>query len=219
MLIGLCSPTISTVIGKSICSGEIVHRASCETVEVVVVVEASHLQTVDESAVIKYLAPIPAVTPYAAPETAIQHVVPASAVTYTSLAPVTEYVAPTTDATIDETDDTFAAPAPVVQYVALAPADTDTTKESMTVYVAPAPAVYHATPAPRIEFASPVIEYSPLTPSVTCFTPSPQLLLAYTMGAPASTCIGHVLPKRVFARRGEARRNNILQTSLSTATW
>ena len=40
----------------------------------------SHLQTVDESPVIKYLAPIRAVTPNAAPETAIQHVVPASAV-------------------------------------------------------------------------------------------------------------------------------------------
>ena len=86
-----------------------------------------HLQTMDES----YLAPIPAVAPCAAPETAIQHVVPAPAVTYTSPAPVIEHVAPTPP------EDTFAAPAPVIQYVARAPADTDTTPESMTEYVAP----------------------------------------------------------------------------------
>ena len=103
----------------------------------------SHLQTVDESPAIKYVDPIPAVTPYAAPETAIRHVVPVSAVTYTSLSPVIEYVAPTPDATLDETapaiehmapalDDTFAAPAPVTQYVAPAPSDTNTTPESMT---------------------------------------------------------------------------------------
>ena len=57
--------------------------------------------------------------------------------------------------------------------------------ESMTEYVAPAPAVYCATPAPLIEFVtpSPVIEYSALAPSVTCFTPSPQSPLAYTMAA------------------------------------
>ena len=98
----------------------------------------------------------------AAPETAIQHMVPASAVTY-------------------------ASPAPVIEYVAQAPADTDTTPESMTEYVAPAPApaVYYATPAPLIEFAtpSPVIEYSALASSVTCFTHSPQSLLAHTNGS------------------------------------
>ena len=47
----------------------------------------------DESPVIKYLAPMPAVTPFATPETAILHVVPATAVTCTSLAPVIECVA------------------------------------------------------------------------------------------------------------------------------
>ena len=98
----------------------------------------SHLQTVDESPVIKYLAPIPAVTSNTALETVIEHGVPASAVTYTSPVPVIEYVAPTPDATFDETapasehmapapDETFAAPA--IQYVAPAPAVTDTKPE------------------------------------------------------------------------------------------
>ena len=77
----------------------------------------SHLQTVDESPVIKYLALIPAVTPNAAPETAIQHVVPASAVTHTSPAPVIEHVAPTLDATFDETSRAS-------EHMAPAPADT-----------------------------------------------------------------------------------------------
>ena len=63
--------------------------------------------------------------------------VPASAVTYASPAPVVEFVVPTLEAIFDETapasehmalarDDTFAAPAPVIQYGARAPADTDT---------------------------------------------------------------------------------------------
>ena len=154
----------------------------------------SHLQTVDESPAIKHVDPTPAVTLYAAPETAIRLVVPVSAVTYTSLSPVVEYVAPTPDATLVETapaiehlalalDDTFAAPAPVTQHVAPAPSDTDTTQESMSDFVAPALAVYYATPAPPIEFVtpSPVIECSALAPSVTCFTPSPHLPLACTM--------------------------------------
>ena len=133
-------------------------------------------------------------TPYAALETAIQHVVPVSAVAFASLAPVTDYVVPTPEATFDETalasehmapalDDVLAAPAPATHYVALAPSDTDTTPESMTEFVALAPAVYYATPAPPIEFVTPslVIEYRAPAPSVTCLTPSPQLPLAYTM--------------------------------------
>ena len=53
---------------------------------------------------------------WAAPETAIQHVVPASAVTYASPAPVIEYVVPTPEAIFDETAPAhvmihFAAPA------------------------------------------------------------------------------------------------------------
>ena len=139
------------------------------------------LQTVDESPAIKYVDPIPAATPHAAPETAIRHVVPVFAVTKTSPAPVIEYFVPTLDATLDEAApasehkatapyDTFAAPAPVTRNVAPAPSDTDTTPESMTEYV------HHATPAPPIEFGTPslVIEYSAPAPSVTCFTPSPQ---------------------------------------------
>ena len=115
---------------------------------------------------------------WAAPETAIQHVVPASAVTcFDETAPASEHMALARD-------DTF-APAPVIQFGAPAPADTDTTPESMTEYVAPAPAVHYATPAPLVAFVtpSPVIEYNALAPSVTCFTPSPQSLLAYTMAA------------------------------------
>ena len=48
------------------------------------------LQTVDGSPAIQYMDPIPAATLHAAPETAIRHVVPVSAVTYTSPAPVIE---------------------------------------------------------------------------------------------------------------------------------
>ena len=62
-----------------------------------------HHQTVDESPAITYVGPTPDVTLHAAPETAIRHVVPVSAVTCTSPAPVIEYVAPTLDASLDET--------------------------------------------------------------------------------------------------------------------
>ena len=121
----------------------------------------SHLQTVDESPVIKYLAPIPAVIPMhhlrqrfnmwnphlpslKLPAPLIEHVAPTPDATFDEAAPASEHMAPAPD-------DTFAARAPVIQYE-------------------------FATP-------SPVIEYSAPAPCVICFTPSPQSLLAYTMAA------------------------------------
>ena len=153
----------------------------------------SHLQTVDESPAIKHVDPTPAVTPYAAPETAIRLVVPVSAVTYTSRSPVVEYVAPTPDAALDETapaiehmalalDDTFAAPAPVTQYVAPAPSDTDTTPESMIEFVAPAPCpLCDTSSTDRICNALTCDRVQRTCTISDLFTPSPQLPLAYTM--------------------------------------
>ena len=65
---------------------------------------------------------------WAAPETAIQHAVPASAVTYASLAPVIDYVVPTPEATLDPIPAVtpHAEPDTAIQHVVPVPAVTVT---------------------------------------------------------------------------------------------
>ena len=74
----------------------------------------------------------------------IEHVAPASAVTYTELSPVTEYVAPASAVT-------HAARHPAIEYVAPTPVVTDAAPSSVIEYVACAPVVFHAAPATVIE--------------------------------------------------------------------
>ena len=90
----------------------------------------SHLQTVDESPAIKHVDPIPVVTPCAALETAIRHVVPVSAVTKTSLSPAPAVY--------------YATPAPPIEFVTPSP---------VIEYSAPAPSVTCFTPSPQLPLA------------------------------------------------------------------
>ena len=71
------------------------------------------------------------------PVPVIEHVAPASAVTYTELSPVTEYVAPAPA-------NTLAACSPAIEHVAPASAVTYTALSSVIEYVASAPVVFYA---------------------------------------------------------------------------
>ena len=84
-----------------------------------------------------------------------KHVLPAPAATCAAtatLAPVTEYVAPTPTVF-------HAATAPMIDYVTPAPAD---------AYAAPARVIEYVAPAPMIKFFAP-------PPAATCFSPCQQL--------------------------------------------
>ena len=121
------------------------------------VTPAPVIEYVTPSRVTEYVSPALDVT---CPALVIEHVEPASAVTYTAFSTVIEYVAPAPAVTHEK-------PSPVIEYATPAPS------------AAPAPVTEYVAPAhPVIEYVvpSPVIEYIAPAPAATCFTPSQQFL-------------------------------------------
>ena len=141
----------------------------------------------DESPVIEYVAPTPAVT-FDEPALTIEHLAPASAVTFTAPSSVIEYVASTPaviyDGPAPMTE--HVAPAPMNEYLAPASAVTDTVPTPAIEYVAPAPDVADATPAPVTEYVThaSAVTYATPAPVIKCATFSPVIEYATSASEP-----------------------------------
>ena len=155
---------------------------------------------------------------YAAPVSVPEYVAPASALTFSALAPVIKDVIPARAVTFHPVIEYVApapavfqaAPAPEVEHVALTPAVTFSAPSS----AAPAPAVTCSTPDPETDYVThpPVMEYIAPAPPVVFDMPSQMLPFAHVMAA-VTTGVGLDTASVVFEplRKKQCTENDFSQ--------